>query len=275
MLGALGTAAVWGGDFAAAASLIAEADAVCEATGSRAAAFAAMMLACLRGDQAEAAPLIEATIAQATTGGQGIAVAYAHWVAAILANGLACYDEALAAARHASEDTFNAPYLMWALPELVEAAARTGNTHVARGALEQLAETTQAGGTDFGLGLESRCRALLSGGTAARTGRPGGLAEGLSDNGRRRRAQPQRRHPVAGPHGTRWAHHPDGQHHRPPPVRRLADPFRTTAVRAGLARTRRRDRALLRPALAPRDISELARILDSLIQANEKHDQPG
>jgi DNA-binding CsgD family transcriptional regulator len=167
MLGALGTAAVWSGDFAVAASLIAEADAVCEATGSRAAPFAAMMLASLRGDQAEAAPLIEATIAQATTGGQGIAVAYAHWVTAILANGLARYDEALAAARHACEDTFTLYIPMWALPELVEAAARTGNTHVAPGALEQLAETTQAGGTDFGLGLEARCRALLSGGTAA------------------------------------------------------------------------------------------------------------
>jgi len=167
MLGALGTAVVWSGDFAAAASLIAEADTVCAATGSRAAPFAAMMLASLRGDQAEAAPLIEATIAQAQTGGQGIAVAYAHWVTAILANGLARYHEALAAARHACEDTFTLNISMWALPELVEAAARTGNTHVAAGALEQLAETTQAGGTDFGLGLEARCRALLSGGTAA------------------------------------------------------------------------------------------------------------
>ena len=129
MLGALGTAAAWSGDFAAAVSLITEADAVCEATGSRGAPFAAMMLASLRGDQAEAAPRIEATIAQATTGGQGIAVAYAHWVAAILANGLARYDEALAAARHACEDTFTLYISMWALPELVEAAARTGNTH--------------------------------------------------------------------------------------------------------------------------------------------------
>jgi DNA-binding CsgD family transcriptional regulator len=167
LLGALGTAAAWSGDFAAAASLIAQADAVCEATGSRAAPFAAMMLASLRGDQAEAAPLIEATIAQAQTGGQGIAVAYAHWVTAILANGLARYDEALAAARHASKDTFTLHISMWALPELVEAAARSGNTEAAPGALEQLAETTQAGGTDVGLGLEARCRALLSGGTAA------------------------------------------------------------------------------------------------------------
>jgi len=167
MLGALGTAAVWSGDFAAAASLIAEADAVCEATGSRAAPFAAMMLASLRGDRGEAAPLIEATIARAAAGGQGMAVAYAHWVAAILANGLGRYEEARAAARHASEDTFTLHVSMWALPELVEAAARSGNTEVAAGALERLAETTQAGGTDFGLGLEARCRALLSGGAAA------------------------------------------------------------------------------------------------------------
>jgi DNA-binding CsgD family transcriptional regulator len=167
MLGALGTAAVWSGDFAAAASLIAQADAVCEATGSRAAPFAAMMLASLRGDRGKAAPLIEATIARAAAGGQGMAVAYAHWVAAILANGLGRYDEARAAARHASKDTFTLHVSMWALPELVEAAARSGNTEVAAGALERLAETTQAGGTDFGLGLEARCRALLSGGAAA------------------------------------------------------------------------------------------------------------
>jgi ATP/maltotriose-dependent transcriptional regulator MalT len=126
-----------------------------------------MMLASLRGDPAEAGPLIEATIARAAAGGQGIAVAYAHWVAAILANGLGRYEEALAAARHASEDTFTLHVSMWALPELAEAAARSGNTEVAAGALERLAETTQAGGTDFGLGLEARCRALLSAGADA------------------------------------------------------------------------------------------------------------
>ncbi len=126
-----------------------------------------MMLASLRGDQAEAAPLIEATVAQATTGGQGIAVAYAHWVAAILANGLARYDEALAAARHACEDTFTLYISMWALPELVEAAARTGNTHVAAW------HAGPAGGDDPGrrdrlrAGPGARCRALLSGGAAA------------------------------------------------------------------------------------------------------------
>ena len=44
---------------------------------------------------------------------------------------------------------------------------RTGNTHMASDALARLAETTQAGGTDFGLGVEARSRALLSEGAAA------------------------------------------------------------------------------------------------------------
>ncbi|HYX59172.1 MAG TPA: LuxR C-terminal-related transcriptional regulator, partial [Streptosporangiaceae bacterium] len=167
MLGALGTAVAWSGDFAAAAALSAEADAVCEVTGSRAAPFTAMMLASLRGDQAEAARLIEATIAEATAGGQGIAVAYAHWAAAILANGLGQYEAALAAARQASEDTSTLYISMWALPELIEAAARTGDTGVAAEALTRLAEFTRAGGTDFGLGIEARSRALLSAGETA------------------------------------------------------------------------------------------------------------
>ncbi len=42
-----------------------------------------------------------------------------------------------------------------------------GNTRTARGALERLAETTQAAGTDYGLGVEARSCALLSDGEAA------------------------------------------------------------------------------------------------------------
>jgi DNA-binding CsgD family transcriptional regulator len=55
----------------------------------------------------------------------------------------------------------------FALPELVEAAARTGNTELAASAVDQLAEATQAGGSDWGLGVEARCRALVSQGQAA------------------------------------------------------------------------------------------------------------
>jgi ATP/maltotriose-dependent transcriptional regulator MalT len=56
---------------------------------------------------------------------------------------------------------------MWALPELIEAAARTGDTGLAGDALTRLAEFTLAAGTDFGLGVEARSRALLSAGETA------------------------------------------------------------------------------------------------------------
>ena len=157
---------LWRGDFAGAVSLIAEADAVCEATGSRIAPYAAMLLAALRGNQAEVAPLVEATIAAAEAGGQGGAVTHGHWVTAILHNGLGRYADALAAAEQATQDA-HLYSSNWALPELIEAAARSGNTRVAPGALEKLAETTRASGTNFGLGLEARCRALLSSGAVA------------------------------------------------------------------------------------------------------------
>jgi DNA-binding CsgD family transcriptional regulator len=50
---------------------------------------------------------------------------------------------------------------------LIEAAARAGDTKLASNALERLSETAQAGGTDHGLGLEARSRAVLSEGEAA------------------------------------------------------------------------------------------------------------
>ena len=161
-LDALGTAVAASGDLAAASALIAEAETIREATGMRAALLTAMLVAALRGRLAEAAELIEATITEAQAGGQGIAVTYGHWAAAILHNGLGCYADALTAAQLASEDITALPISMWALPELVEAAARAGQAGLARDALKQLAEITQPCGHDSALGIEARCRALLS-----------------------------------------------------------------------------------------------------------------
>src|SRR4029079_733532 len=50
----LGQAVAMGGDFAKAASLVAEAEAVTEATGARVMPYAALVLAALRGQEAEA-----------------------------------------------------------------------------------------------------------------------------------------------------------------------------------------------------------------------------
>ena len=97
-----------------------------------------------------------------------MAATCAHWAAAVLYNGLARYDEAAAAARQATSNAVDPWTSMWALPELVEAAARAGDAELARDALERLAETTQPCGTDFALGIEARCRALLSDGDGRR-----------------------------------------------------------------------------------------------------------
>jgi DNA-binding CsgD family transcriptional regulator len=161
LLNRMAVDAVWSGSFTGATSLIAEADAIREATRAPLAPYAAMMLAAFEGNHAVAAPLIQNTIDQAAARGQGLAVIVANWAAAVLYNGLGRYEEALAAAREASKHEY--VYVSaWALPELIEAAVRTGSTRVVGKALDRLTEIAQAGGTEAGLGIEARSRALLS-----------------------------------------------------------------------------------------------------------------
>jgi ATP/maltotriose-dependent transcriptional regulator MalT len=155
------------GDFAGAALLVAETDIVAAATGSPTAPYTLLRLRALQGREAEASAPIASAIEQAAAEGQGVAATYAHWAAAVLYNGLARYEEATSAARQATSGSLNPFVPMWALPELVEAAARGGDAELACGALERLTETTQPCGTDFAQGIEARCRALLSDGVAA------------------------------------------------------------------------------------------------------------
>jgi DNA-binding CsgD family transcriptional regulator len=164
---ACGQSAAFGGDFRLATLLIAEVDAVKEATGTRIAPHAAIALAGIRGRAAEASALIDGVITEATAAGQGTAVQYARWANSILMNGLGRYEEALAAGVEASDDTPELSIAAWALSELTEAATRTGNAEIAKGAVARLSEHTQATDADWGLGLHARARALLSEGEAA------------------------------------------------------------------------------------------------------------
>lgn len=159
--------AAWRGDFASASSAIAECDAVTEATGTRVVPFSAGLLAALRGRETEASSLIDSTIAAATAGGQGLGVQFAQWVSAILFNGVARYDHALAAAQAATDESFDLFLSAWALPELIEASVMCRKLELGHAALERLAQSASASGTDWALGIEARSRALLSDGTDA------------------------------------------------------------------------------------------------------------
>src|SRR5215471_7489168 len=163
---AMAALTTWRGDFPAAASLVAEAEGIAAATGTRFPAGGAVLLAGFRGAEAEAVPLIESVSTGARAAGQGVAVQWSQWAAAILCNGLGRYEEARAEAQAAVQ----APELytsMWALPELIEAASRTGQTQLAADALGRLAEATSIGQTDWAQGIYARSRALLSGGEDA------------------------------------------------------------------------------------------------------------
>jgi DNA-binding CsgD family transcriptional regulator len=154
---------LYAGELAEAASLVEEAEAVTDATGSRLPRYGALALAAWRGREAEVAALIDAGLEEATARGEGMGWTLVHNAAAVLHNGLGRYQDALDAAERAAAHPEELGFATLALPELVEAAVRCGAGERAATAMERLAEGAQAAGTDWALGLEARCRALLSG----------------------------------------------------------------------------------------------------------------
>ncbi len=157
---------VLAGDFAMASSLAAEVAAVNEATGASLAPYAALTLAAFQGREAKAAQLIEADTRELVRRGEGQGLTFIHWVTAVLHNGLGRYEEALAAAQQAAEDSREVRVAVVEL-ELIEAAARTGEGDLAADALARVSEIAAASGTDWALGVEARSRALLTEGEAA------------------------------------------------------------------------------------------------------------
>ena len=157
---------VHAGEFAAAAVLIEEVDAITEATGNAPLGYTSLVLAAWRGRETQALELIEASREDAAGRGEGRAITLAEYATAVLNNGLGRYREALAAAQRASEHD-DLGLFGWALIELVEAAARNGEPELAADALELLCERTGLSGTDWALGVEARSRALLDEGQGA------------------------------------------------------------------------------------------------------------
>jgi DNA-binding CsgD family transcriptional regulator len=143
-----------------ASALIEEADAI-NATRNGPLIYTSLVLAAWRGQEARALELIEASVQDATAEAEGRAIALAEYARAVLYNGLGRYEGARVAAQRACEHE-DPGLSARALPELVEASARSGRLDVAAAALRQLGARTRASGTEWALGIHARSRALLS-----------------------------------------------------------------------------------------------------------------
>ncbi|MFL6046796.1 MAG: helix-turn-helix transcriptional regulator [Propionibacteriaceae bacterium] len=163
----LGVATTWIGDFPGAAAIAAETESIAAATGSHFPPFTLLRLWSLQGRELESSALIAEVIRQTGASGEQASAIPAHWAAAVLYNGLARYEEAASAAVKAGSNHLDPWTTTWVLPELVEAAAREGDAELARDSLKRLGDTTQPCGTDFALGIEARCQALISDGPPA------------------------------------------------------------------------------------------------------------
>ena len=158
---------LFAGEVSAAASLVAEIRAIIDATGGGLAPYGAVGLAAWRGRMDEASAQLAASMDDAVTRGEGLGVTFGYWANALLMNGHARYYEALASARAATEYPIELGPANWALPELVESAARSDRPDLAAEAMSRLTEAAVACDTDWALGVLARSRALLASGAAA------------------------------------------------------------------------------------------------------------
>ena len=94
------------------------------------------------------------------------AIEIAEWAAAVLHNGLGEYADAAAAAQRAYDHDVLG-FGGWVLPELIEAAVRSGDRPAAELAFARLAERTSASAKEWARGIEAAMRALLSDGAEA------------------------------------------------------------------------------------------------------------
>lgn len=157
----LAALSVHSGAFSTAAALVDEVDSITEATGIPPLKHAAFMLIAARGDEAQTLAVLEWGRQNVTERGEGSSIGAAAWLGSLLYNGHGHYDKALTLAREACEHE-DVVFYGWALVELIEAGVRAGQPEEAAAALGRLSERARASGTQWALGVEARCRALLS-----------------------------------------------------------------------------------------------------------------
>jgi len=163
-LGTLAHSLMWAGDFAGAESAHSEATEIAVVLGSDAATFDALKIELFAWQGRDEDTRF---IAELLTGefvkelGGGVAMNLARVALSILDLAQGRYEEALVNAHTVVTDD-PCPHGSQALPDVVEAAVRTGEDDIAHHALDRLRERAQASGTSWGLGLLARSEALIA-----------------------------------------------------------------------------------------------------------------
>ncbi|MEN3312535.1 MAG: hypothetical protein V7645_1864 [Actinomycetota bacterium] len=164
-LSLLGLSQAWAGRLAASEVSFAEGREISEAIGVQGLvgwpSHHQLIVLAWRGREEEARSAAEAVTRNAIERGFGTAISFAQYALAVLELSAGRYQEALAKALSVFEA--DPVYLgTRVLPELVEAAARSGDSKAAAAGLERLSTRARATDTPWALGLLARSRALLA-----------------------------------------------------------------------------------------------------------------
>ncbi|MEU1518683.1 AAA family ATPase [Streptomyces sp. NPDC005811] len=159
---------VFAGDLAGAGSLVAEATAIGEATGSSFFAhYSALVVEPWKGREAATRQAIAAVTQDLLLRGEGKVETATQWAAAVLYNGLGRYAEAFTAALRGCENPEELGLSIQSTVELIEASVRLGRHTEAAAAVRRITDMAQAGGTEWVLGTAAAVRAQVSEGQVA------------------------------------------------------------------------------------------------------------
>ena len=159
---ALSHAGVWGllaGDLAEARRCFTEMTALAQAR-DQPWSLGPALLAAWHGHPQQASALLDDVAAEATRQGQGYQLRFASYARCVLELGQGRYDAAYASFPAGIDDTSQ---LKFALPDLAEAAQRSGRRGAAEAIARQLGELAEASPSPVMLGFSARARALAAG----------------------------------------------------------------------------------------------------------------
>jgi DNA-binding CsgD family transcriptional regulator len=162
----LGGSLLHSGELAMAELLFDEDRLVAEATGNQPVRYNDVLVAVWRGQDAKATELLEDTRREASERGMGRFLSNLIYLESVLGNAVGRYE----AAREAAWQAFQRDDLGFGalvVPELAEAASRTGDAALLRTALDWLTERARVTPTEWARGIEARVCALSSEGGAA------------------------------------------------------------------------------------------------------------